>query len=105
MFSSESYTAPALSSAFASPRNSPSIRPFPPPHLPTMPNETVVRLIERRRKYMWPEAQLNFWLIIMIASGATILGIFAYFMTVQSQFHLGVPWYVLSLLRFFTFSR
>ena len=45
---------------------------------------------------MWPEAQLNLWLIIMIASAATILGVFSYFMVVQSRFHLGIPWYVYS---------
>ncbi len=59
-----------------------------------MANETLIRVLERKRKYMWPEAQLNFWLIIMIASAATILGINAYFMTVQSRFHLGIPWYL-----------
>ena len=57
-----------------------------------MANETIIRRFERKRKYMWPEAQLNLWLIIMIASAATILGIFIYFMVVQSRFHLGVPW-------------
>lgn len=43
---------------------------------------------------MWPEAQLNFWLIVMIAAAATIVGVFTYFMQLQSNFHLGVPWYV-----------
>ena len=57
-----------------------------------MANETIIRVLERKRKYMWPEAQLNFWLIIMIASAATILGVNIYFMVVQGRFHLGVPW-------------
>lgn len=59
-----------------------------------MANETIIRVLERKRKYMWPEAQLNLWLIVMIASAATILGVFTYFMTVQAKFQLGVPWYV-----------
>ena len=54
----------------------------------------VIRVIERRRKYHWPEAQLNFWLVVMTASGATILGVFAYFMHVQAVMRQGVPWYV-----------
>lgn len=59
-----------------------------------MANEVLVRVLERKRKYMWPEAQLNFWLVVMIAAAATIVGVFTYFMQLQSVFHLGVPWYV-----------
>lgn len=59
-----------------------------------MANEVLIRVLERKRKYMWPEAQLNFWLIVMIAAAATIVGVFTYFMQLQSNFHLGVPWYV-----------
>lgn len=59
-----------------------------------MANEILVRVLERKRKYIWPEAQLNFWLIIMIASAATIVGVFTYFMQLNSVFHLGnPPWY------------
>ncbi|KAL9132891.1 MAG: hypothetical protein Q9175_005931 [Cornicularia normoerica] len=57
-----------------------------------MANEVLVRVLERKRKYIWPEAQLNFWLIVMIAAAATIVGVFTYFMQLQSVFHLGVPW-------------
>ncbi|CAD6575152.1 MAG: hypothetical protein ASARMPRED_007114 [Alectoria sarmentosa] len=56
-----------------------------------MANEVLIRVLERKRKYMWPEAQLNFWLIVMIAAAATIVGVFTYFMQLQSVFHLGVP--------------
>lgn len=59
-----------------------------------MANEVLIRVLERKRKYMWPEAQLNFWLIVMIAAAATIVGVFTYFMQLQSVFHLGVPWCV-----------
>lgn len=52
----------------------------------------VVRVVERRRKYHWPEAQLNIWLIVMAAASATELGIFAYFMEVQATTRQGVPW-------------
>ncbi|KAL9076285.1 MAG: hypothetical protein Q9161_001001 [Pseudevernia consocians] len=57
-----------------------------------MANEVLIRVLERKRKYVWPEAQLNFWLIVMIAAAATIVGVFTYFMQLQSNFHLGVPW-------------
>jgi hypothetical protein len=56
-----------------------------------------VRVV-RTRRYRWPAMQLNFWLFIMLVASSTILGIFAYFMTVQSQLSLGVPWFVLTHL-------
>lgn len=56
----------------------------------------LVGIIERKRTYQWPEAQLNFWLIVMLAASATITGVFAYFMTVQSRFRVGSPWFVFS---------
>ncbi|KAL2039436.1 hypothetical protein N7G274_007708 [Stereocaulon virgatum] len=57
-----------------------------------MARTTLVNIIERKRRYQWPEAQLNLWLIVMIAASATITGVFAYFMTVQSRFQIGSPW-------------
>lgn len=63
-----------------------------------MANEILVRVLERKRKYIWPEAQLNFWLIVMIASAATIVGVFTYFLQLNSVFHLGnPPWYAFPL--------
>ena len=59
-----------------------------------MANEVLIRVLERKRKYVWPEAQLNFWLIVMIAAAATIVGVFTYFMQLNSVFRLGnPPWY------------
>lgn len=55
---------------------------------------TVYR--ETRRRYHWPEIQLNIWIVIVLAGSATCLGIFAWFMTVQTQMELGIPWYVYS---------
>ncbi|KAK0517380.1 hypothetical protein JMJ35_000535 [Cladonia borealis] len=52
----------------------------------------ITNIIERKRTYQWPEAQLNFWLIIMLAASATITGIFAYFLSVQNQFRVSSPW-------------
>lgn len=51
---------------------------------------TEVRIV--RRKYRWPAGQLNFWLFIMLIASGTILGIFANFSHIQSQFELGTPW-------------
>lgn len=44
------------------------------------------------RKFPWPDAQLNFWTIVMLATGGLILGVFADFMSIQSQMNLGIPW-------------
>jgi len=55
---------------------------------------TEVVVVERRKKYHWPEAQLNFWLIIFLAASATVLGIFSFFMQVQQQMGVGTPWSV-----------
>lgn len=53
--------------------------------------EMVVQRVVRT-KYHWPAVQLNFWLLIMIVASATILGINANFLTVQSQLQVGIPW-------------
>lgn len=47
---------------------------------------------EVRARYHWPETQLNIWLIVVLSGSATCLGIFVWFMTVQSQMNLGIPW-------------
>ncbi|KAI9778162.1 MAG: hypothetical protein M1835_004997 [Candelina submexicana] len=52
----------------------------------------MAEVVVVRRKYHWPEAQLNLWIIIMLAAGATVLGIFAEFITIQNQMQLGIPW-------------
>lgn len=45
-----------------------------------------------RRRYHWPELQLNIWILIVLAGSAVCLGIFAWFMVVQGQLDLGIPW-------------
>ncbi|KAF2272459.1 uncharacterized protein EI97DRAFT_461975 [Westerdykella ornata] len=45
-----------------------------------------------REKYYWPDAQLNFWTIIMLVTAGTVLGINAQFMTIQNQTRQGTPW-------------
>jgi hypothetical protein len=56
-----------------------------------MATEIIYR--ERRRRYQWPEVQLNLWILIVLVAASTCLGIFAWFMTVQTQLRLGIPWY------------
>lgn len=46
-----------------------------------------------RTKYRWPALQLNFWIFVMLIASCTILGIFANFITIQSQLDVGTPWY------------
>ncbi|KAF2641283.1 hypothetical protein P280DRAFT_307320 [Massarina eburnea CBS 473.64] len=45
-----------------------------------------------REKYFWPDAQLNFWTIVMLATAGTIVGVNAQFMVIQNQMRLGIPW-------------
>jgi hypothetical protein len=53
---------------------------------------TDVVVLERARKYHWPEAQLNWWIFIMLVSSSLNLGVFSYFMSVQQTMNLPVPW-------------
>jgi len=55
-----------------------------------MATEVIYR--ETRRRYQWPEVQLNLWILIILAASATVLGIFAWFITVQNQLEIGTPW-------------
>jgi len=52
---------------------------------------TEVRVV-RTRRYRWPAIQLNFWLLIMLVGSSLILGVFASFMSIQTQLSLGTPW-------------
>ncbi|BCR93548.1 uncharacterized protein AKAW2_10594A [Aspergillus luchuensis] len=53
----------------------------------------AMRIYHRRpRRYHWPELQLNIWIIVVLSSSAICLGIFAWFMTVQNDLGLEVPW-------------
>lgn len=56
-----------------------------------MVTETVV-VRETRRKYRWPEVQLNLWIFVILAAASTVLGIFSWFMVVQNQLEVGTPW-------------
>ncbi|KAE8152673.1 hypothetical protein BDV25DRAFT_170064 [Aspergillus avenaceus] len=49
-------------------------------------------VVYRRRRYHWPELQLNIWILIVLSSSAICLGIFSWFMAVQSEMRLGTPW-------------
>lgn len=54
--------------------------------------EVVIR--ESRRRYHWPEVQLNLWIFVVLAGAATVLGINAWFIVVQDQLKIGIPWLV-----------
>ena len=46
-----------------------------------------------RQSYYWPDWQLNLWIIIMLATGGTLVGIFANFVVIQNTLGgLGIPW-------------
>ncbi|KAL5357734.1 hypothetical protein BJX96DRAFT_172808 [Aspergillus floccosus] len=46
----------------------------------------------RRRRYHWPELQLNIWIMMVFSASAICLGVFAWFMAVQTELKLGIPW-------------
>jgi len=45
-----------------------------------------------RERYFWPNGQLNIWTIIILATGAILVGIFAEFIVIQDQMNLQQPW-------------
>ncbi|KAL3477552.1 hypothetical protein BJX99DRAFT_124924 [Aspergillus californicus] len=45
-----------------------------------------------QKHYQWPEIQLNIWIITVLASSCICLGIFAWFISVQNELRLGIPW-------------
>jgi hypothetical protein len=45
-----------------------------------------------------PDAQLNFWTIVMLATAGTITGVFAEFLVIQNRMQQAVPWCVASSL-------
>lgn len=49
-------------------------------------------VMERIRRYHWPAVQLNIWMLIMLISACTILGVMATFIQIQQQLLLPVPW-------------
>ncbi|KAF1351886.1 hypothetical protein BDV97DRAFT_367707 [Delphinella strobiligena] len=44
------------------------------------------------KRFPWPAAQLNWWVIVMLATGGLELGVFADFLSIQNQMGLGIPW-------------
>lgn len=61
-----------------------------------MARSVVGRGVVLRQSYFWPENQLNIWNILVLASGGTVLGVFAEFMQIQNRMRIGTPWYVLN---------
>lgn len=45
-----------------------------------------------RSNYYWPDQLLNAWILVMLATGGTLIGIFAVFVIDQQQLGFGIPW-------------
>ncbi|THY51263.1 hypothetical protein D6C98_05698 [Aureobasidium pullulans] len=43
-------------------------------------------------RYPWPENLLNWWTIVMLATGGLLTGVFGDFMSIQNRMGLGTPW-------------
>ena len=41
-----------------------------------------------RQSYYWPDQQLNFWIIIMLATGGVLIGVFAMSTSVFGAWYL-----------------
>lgn len=54
----------------------------------------TLQVRETKRRYEWPELQLNIWIVIVLVGSSVNLGVFSWFMTVQTQMMLGIPWWV-----------
>lgn len=52
------------------------------------------RVVSHVRTYNWPPLQLNFWIFVMLLASSSIMGVFGYFITIQTQLLLPVPWCV-----------
>ena len=50
------------------------------------------RRVVVRESFYWPDQQLNFWILIMLATGGVLIGIFASFVVAQRTLRLGIPW-------------
>lgn len=57
-----------------------------------MARSVMSRAVVVREKFYWPDAQLNFWTIMMLATAGTLIGINAMFITIQQRFRVGIPW-------------
>lgn len=62
-----------------------------------MARTVVGSAIVVREKFFWPDAQLNFWTIVMLATAGTLLGVFAEFLVIQNRMLQAIPWYVVPL--------
>ncbi|KAF3483785.1 uncharacterized protein GIQ15_03109 [Arthroderma uncinatum] len=44
------------------------------------------------QRFRWPEIRLHVWLLVNLASSTTCLGIFSWFLFVQTQLSVSTPW-------------
>lgn len=54
---------------------------------------TTISFHGHRERYIWPDAAINIWIIIMLATAGVLIGIFANFVVVQNHFQAPIPWY------------
>ena len=55
-------------------------------------SRSVSRTHRFREDYFWPNNQLNGWILVMLAAGGVLIGVFATFIQAQKQLRLGIPW-------------
>jgi len=57
-----------------------------------MARSDSTRVVVRQQRYYWPAGQFQVWRFIMYATGGTLIGIFAAFITINQQLRIGIPW-------------
>lgn len=57
-------------------------------------SSTTIELIRRTGsgRYNWPDFAINIWVIIILATAGTLIGVFATFLVQQNQFQVPIPW-------------
>ncbi|KAL9089339.1 MAG: hypothetical protein Q9159_002555 [Coniocarpon cinnabarinum] len=55
-------------------------------------SSTTISFRATRERYVWPDAAINIWIIIMLATAGVLIGVFAAFINIQNHFRVSVPW-------------
>ncbi len=66
----------------------------------TVTSDSIVysRRVDGIHKYHWPAIQLNVWMLVMLISACTIVGVFGSFINTQQILLLPIPWYAKSYI-------
>lgn len=55
-------------------------------------SSTIISFRATRERYIWPDAAINIWIIVMLGTAGVLIGVFAAFINDQVHFDAGIPW-------------